>query len=112
VMASTAARTFASGVAGAGRSNHAAAPTATSAARTSAMGDTLMQPPPPRNRERAIPHPPPMPATSRTARQVARKRKAPRRKKATPAQRGLSPSETGERLPDEVRGPAAEGEAE
>jgi ParB family chromosome partitioning protein len=53
-----------------------------------------------------------MPATSRTARQVAKKRKSPRRKKATPPQRGLSPTETGEKLPDEVRSLAAEVEAD
>jgi ParB family chromosome partitioning protein len=53
-----------------------------------------------------------MPATSRTARQVARKRKSPRRRKATPAQRGLSPTETGEKLPDEARSLAAEVEAD
>ena len=53
-----------------------------------------------------------MPATSKTARQVARKRKSPRRRKATPAQRGLSPTETGEKLPDEARALAAEVEAD
>ena len=53
-----------------------------------------------------------MPATSRTARQVARKRKSPRRRKATPAQRGLSPTETGEKLPDEARALAAQVEAD
>jgi len=53
-----------------------------------------------------------MPATSRTARQVAKKRKSPRRKKATPAQRGLAPAETVEKLPDEARSLAAEVEAD
>ena len=53
-----------------------------------------------------------MPATSRTARQVARKRKSPRRRKATPAQRGLSPIETGENVPDAARALAAEVEAD
>ncbi len=53
-----------------------------------------------------------MPATSRTARQVARKRKTPRRKKATPAQRGLSPPETGEKIPEAARALAAEVEAD
>lgn len=53
-----------------------------------------------------------MPATSRTARQVARKRKTPRRKKATPAQRGLSPPDTGEKIPEAARALAAEVEAD
>jgi len=53
-----------------------------------------------------------MPATSRTARQVARKRKSPRRRKATPAQRGLSPSATGENIPEAARALAAEVEAD
>ena len=53
-----------------------------------------------------------MPANSRTARQVARKRKAPRRKKTSPARRGLSPVETGEALPDSARALAAEVEAD
>jgi len=53
-----------------------------------------------------------MPATSRTAKQVARKRKAPRRKKATPAQRGLAPADTGENVPEAARGLAAEVEAD
>jgi ParB family chromosome partitioning protein len=44
-----------------------------------------------------------MPATSRTARQVAKQRKTPRRRKATPVKRGLSPAETGEAIPDAGR---------
>ena len=111
-MASTAARTCASGEAGAGRSIHTAAPTATSPASTSAMVDTRIQAPRPGTPGGAISHPPTMPATSKTARQVARKRKSPRRRKATPAQRGLSPTETGEKLPDEARALAAEVEAD
>lgn len=53
-----------------------------------------------------------MPASSRTARQVARKRKAPRRRKATPAARGLPPLETGENVPEVARALAAEVEAD
>jgi ParB family transcriptional regulator, chromosome partitioning protein len=53
-----------------------------------------------------------MPATSRTAKQVARKRKAPRRKKAAPAQRGLAPADTGENVPEPARALAAEVEAD
>ena len=49
-----------------------------------------------------------MPATSRTARQVARKRKTPRRKKASPARRGLTPAETGEAIPESARALAAD----
>jgi len=53
-----------------------------------------------------------MPATSRTARQVARKRKSPRRRKASPPARGLAPAETGEQVPDAARALAAEVEAD
>ena len=53
-----------------------------------------------------------MPATSRTARQVARKRKTPRRKKASPARRGLTPAETGEAIPESARALAAEVDAD
>src|SRR5262249_53708463 len=60
----------------------------------------------------AISHPRTMPATSRTARQVAKKRKSPRRKKATPAQRGLSAAETGNDVPDVARTLTAEAEAD
>ena len=53
-----------------------------------------------------------MPATSRTARQVAKKRKSPRRKKATPAQKGLSAVETGNDVPEVARTLTAEVEAD
>jgi len=54
-----------------------------------------------------------MPATSRTARQVARKRKTPRRRKAAgPAPRGLGPADTGEGVSEAAKELAAEVESD
>jgi ParB family chromosome partitioning protein len=54
-----------------------------------------------------------MPATSRTARQVPKKRKAPRRRKSSgPSPKGLPPQQTGEEIPDHTRSLAAEVEAD
>src|SRR5262249_24756211 len=78
-------------------------------ARWSTPACKLLDPGP---RGGAISHPRTMPATSRTARQVAKKRKSPRRKKATPSRPALPPAETGERVPDEARSLAAEVEAD
>src|SRR5262249_624403 len=109
---STTALTWSSGDRGAGRNARTPATTMARATSTSTNLDTRTEAPRPGTPTAAISHSLAMPATSRTARQVAKKRKSPRGRKAPPPQRGLSPVETGESIPESARALAADVEAD